>query len=1234
MDCYKNKNKTVRSVSSGAPPISRTINKIKIKHYFHTGDKSIKLVVASNTNMKIDLTICGDIESNPGPEKILIDFSYPEEETPPSLEGFVPFFTVPNDVPAMSDENLEDSDLSQDEINQKYFIMFKDHISHLSQFENATGKYYNYISWLLDMPVSNKFSVLMTDDLESEISDKPELAGYKVPHKRRNKDTTERDQLGEILKTRQRDKNRDIPVPLSKAEKEDNRKAVLKRIADKLTNNPDKIFLWLKRPMSNMHRNDVLGLVFGLNWTEKSNMNQYEFAAFCVVNNISRDEQISTALNIDRKWVLFSEKQKTDLATKMNFHFSERKQLSHNKEMHMANGNILCNVFKDIEDLTNSHDMIKQNSAVMPQYRGIEAQVYLTNVVGDMNPNHTRIYDQDRIRGNVVMSDNTVRSNCAAPLPMTCLIPRTSVHGDATTTSTQRLRVTETNTAEYYLNPIQATDLSKMISDQVKNNQSSNWRRDNNSLAGFSTFDVTTINVALSPKGLSLESMLLKLDMLHSIKSLETDGSKINRSLYQAIAGGFEPDTTRATIESNRAGQPFGESCGANQPEFPWVGGSGKIAFHLSLASVPIERRDQAVIMPAALLQASENPGETIAMFALSLAEWPPTMYTVRKTGHSVGGGGAGLPTAVDYVPTQCLTRVAGFRTLDIILPKRFAEAIPTTAVNANAQASVRPSAGPRGTVFGANSGVAIPADSLLNVNYVGGNEIFYPLCGYIYTWANKFDTTTIRQYIGRLGVLMGVKNTLLAVHEINIALCQQYPKLGVGEEGTYTPARDSEAAYDMCYSSHMEVNLTMTNFPLNEPVLADYRIFETNILAWNKVCLGLATAPNLIPDELADIPYHLGNPSNAFWERLESIPMAATWAIFYNLRGMTAKAWDDAYTNSTSIWAQKMARGTFSTAHATGTIIPSRYGVIKENIMKNMYGRAPMTIQTSKSGSVIDISHFGRWLPGGKFAGVYDGARELKGLTPTIIPDIWIQYPASSLPIFAGSFPPPFHKDSTQGFNHEHDLSVHRNMNNDLVAPYTERDPGAFYNVNQGPKIEDKSVWNSRLWFTHANRQILDFAGNAIEEEMPPAGQYPLGRYIQLLPGEFPPPELANASTICIPRFATSGKRIYLYVSQAESVQLIGACTRQNRLARSAWLLADVYVAPQVQQWGREEEDEFDVVTKEYFLDVTTADVDNATKQVPATLADTGPQAVDVTQLPSSANPSSTMQQPTSDAT
>jgi hypothetical protein len=80
--------------------------------------------------------------------------------------------------------------------------------------------------------------------------------------------------------------------------------------------------------------------------------------------------------------------------------------------------------------------------------------------------------------------------------------------------------------------------------------------------------------------------------------------------------------------------------------------------------------------------------------------------------------------------------------------------------------------------------------------------------------------------------------------------------------------------------------------------------------------------------------------------------------------------------------------------------------------------------------------------------------------------------------------------------------------------------------------------------------------------------------------------------------------------------------------------LLADVYVAPQVQQWGREEEDEFDVVTKEYFLDVTTADVDNATKQVPATLADTGPQAVDVTQLPSSANPSSIMQQPTSDAT
>lgn len=1228
--CKLNKTKTVRSVSSGAPPLSRTQTKIENRVF----NIKIKIQLTIRSSLKEDLTTCGDVENNPGPN--YIDFSYPEEEVTPSLVGFVPFFTTPDIKPVMHDENLDDSDLAPEVIEEKHLKMFTEHLAHMTNFDNGTGKFYNHLCSLLDLPTSNRYAALTVDDVEHENSEQPTQQNktYRIPRKTRNH--TERDPDDE---KRIKSKGKEVtPLPtkpvLTEQERINNRLAAEKRIADSLIKMPDKIFSWLKRPMSGTHKMAVLDLVFGQNWMENPKMDQYMFSAYCNVVGLSRDVEISTLIELDRKWTVFSDELKLGLSKALNFGYLAAKQLSHNKEMHMSNGNILSNVFKEVEELVNAQEIIKPNQAIMNQYRGIEAQVYLTNVVGDMNPNHTKIYDQDRIRGNVVMSDNTVRSNCAVPLPMTCLIPRTSVHGDATTTSTQRLRVTETNTAEYYLNPIQATDLSKMISDQVKNNQSSNWRRDNNSLAGFSTFDVATINVALSPKGLSLESMLLKLDMLHSIKSLATDGSKINRSIYQAIAGGFEPDETRATIVSNRAGQPFGESCGANQPEFPWVGGSGKIAFHLSLASVPIERRDQAVIMPAGLLQAAENPGETIALFALSLCEWPPTMYTVRKTGHSVGGGGAGLPTAVDYVPTQCLTRVAGYRTLDIILPKRFAEAIPTTAVNANAQASVRPTAGPRGTVFGANSGVAIAADALLNVNYVGGAEIFYPLCGYIYTWANEFDTTTIRQYIGRLGVLMGVKNTLLAAHEINIALCQQYPKLGVGEEGTYTPARDSLAAYDMCYSSHIEVNLTTTNFPLNEPILADYRIFETNILAWNKVCLGLATAPNLVPDELADIPYHLGNPSNSFWERLESIPMAATWAIFYNLRGMTAKAWDDAYTNSTSIWAQKIARGTFSTAHATGTIIPSRYGVIKENIMKTVYGRAAMTVQTSKSGSMIDISHFGRWLPGGKFAGVYDGARELKGLVPTIIPDIWIQYPATNLPLFAGSFPPPFHKDSTQGFNHEHGLTIHRNMNNDLVSPYVERDPGAFYNVNSGPSINDKAVWNSRLWFTHPNRQILDFAGNAIDEEMPPAGQYPLGRYIQLLPGEFPPPELANAATICIPRFSSEGKRIYIYVTQAQSVQLVGACTRQNRLARSAWLLSDVYVAPQVQQWGSEVEDEFDLATKEYFLDVTTVDVDNATKQVPATLADTGPQAVDVTQLPSSVNPSSIMQQPTSDAT
>ncbi|ACH85915.1 coat protein [Artivirus sani] len=1170
-----------------------------------------------------DLTKDGDVESNPGPRGLDLDFSYPNEETPPDMSNFVPYTsysTHTNLKPFNDVENYDrDSAFAEDYVADEY----KAHLAKRVEYENATGNYFNYLSSLLNLPTSNRFALLCVDDVDPEpCDDETETSTPEKQKPRPPKVARERKERPFVEK----------PVPVKKIEKTEEEKKTdrmfaLKRIAGQLKQTPEKVFLWVKRKMSPVFKTTILDLVFGLNWQEKTIMNQYEFAAYANLHDITDDELISTVINHDTKWASYSLQQKITLAKELNFSYVEAKSLSHNKEMHSANGNILSNTLSDVEEHDKAQNIVKYNQATLPQYRGIEAQVYITNVAGDTNPNFTRIFDQDRIRGNVVGAANNITNNCAVPLPMTCLIPRQvrPLVPGALVPALQRLRITELNTAEYYLNPIIATDLSKMISDQVKNNQSSNWRRDNNSLSGFSTFDIATINTALLPKGLTLESMLLKPDLLHSITSLRTNFTSINRSTFNAIDNNTVPSVgVSVTIGINNS-PVFGEDCGGNNPVFPWLGNKGSVAFHLTLASVPIDQRDDAIVMPPGLLQASYDASEAVAMFVMSWAEWPFGIYTAtRPTTDTAGGNNQNQV----FVPTQSLTRVAGRRTLNIVLPKRFAEAAPTSGPQANAQATLRPTAGP----VAAAGAPPILAGQVLDINFVGGALIAYPLTDYLYTWATQFDATPIRQYIGRLGVLMGVKDTLLVAHEMNIALCQQYPKMVTGAGGVASPAPNSIPQFDLCYCNHTQVTTSVANFPLAADVRADYRIFETNPATWNKVCLGLATAPNLTPDEPVDIPYHLGNPSNAFWERLESVPMAASWALYYNLRGLTTLAWNNAYTNANSVWAQRMARETFCTTHVTGTIVPARYGRIPHDIMKSVYGRAPKTTQTSKGGTLIDISHFERWLPGAPFASVYTAAGvEVTGLTPTILADIWIQYPADNLPILAATFPPPFHRDSVQGFDSRNGLAIHRNMNNDLVSPYMEPDPRAFFDVNKGPVMNDFAVWNSRLWFTHPNRQILDYSGGAIAEVIPAAGTYPLGRGIPLLTGENVPPELANASTICIPRFSNAGQRIFLYVTQAQSVQLVGACNRSNRLMRSAWLLNDVYKAPDVQQWGRDEEDEFDTITKSYFLDVTTAGVDNATNQIPATLVNTNEQAVDVSQLPSSANPSTTMEQPTS---
>lgn len=1267
-------NQPIWTTEFGPPPtISQVaITNVNKKKMYRRHVRSRKN--ENSTLPKEDLTKDGDVEANPGPnsafsyDPVPEDFDF-EEDTGLTIEQInalkkqIPAKTTVN-IQICDDESLLDkmegyetktntaaeillehidkqlSQLNQedklhevqDEPNDKIEDQscvkeYLNHLSHIASFNTEVGNYFSTICYVADLPISNRFSLLInSEDIPHEPIDLSDLPIVKKP-KSPPKPATEEKKLKIERPVK--------PKPLEKTEEQKSleRQTVRNRIVKTLTENMSKIVTWIQKPMSRSFRMEILDLVFGINWQNKIDFNQYEWLCYCELNNISHSDAINVLLSFDKKWNLLSFQQQLIISENMNFRADLEAKKTHNKVMHAYNGNPLAQTFDEVVEMKEFLSFAEESESVLQPYTGMEAEKYITNIAGDVNPNQSRLFDQDRLRGNIYPSHGALPiHNAVSTIPFTNMIPRTIRQADNTlANSVNRIQVTECNVAEYFVNPIEPTELSRTISDQIKNNQSSNWRRDNNSIAGFNSFDIATVNTALLPRGLSLESMLLKLDLLHSIMAMKVQPAMISKSLYQVVDNFTIPTVDIAAEVGINNSPVFGENCGGDDPVYPWNGGHGTIAFHLTLQSVPEERRDMAIFVPPGLLQSARDGAEALALFVLTMTEWPFGIYTVTKQTTDTEGANIGNQV---FVPTQTITRVGGARVIDVILPRRYPVANPTTQQQANAMTVIRPQAGPA-------AAVGLAASALLDVNYINAAApnaaIQYQLTNYLYTWAVQFDITTIRQYAGRLAAMVGIKSQLWACHEINVALCQVAPKMTTGLTGSAGQARGSPQQSDLCYSSLLAMTRSTANFPLEQPVAADFRVFETFSGTWNKVILGLATAPNLTSEQNMSVPFELGDPRVNFWERLEAIPMAAAWTIYYHARGVSSMAWNNSYTNINNVWLQNMARKTYSTTQSTGTILPARFGKIPKNIMRNMYEREPAKVSTSVGGQTYDITHFERWLPGNSYATVYNQqGGEITVFPPTLIPDIWIQYSATHIPKMVASFPPVFGYKSVQGFGNDDKLIPFRNVNNDLVSTYMEPFVAnqAYFPIRQGPNVNDKVIWNSRLWMTENlgiinSVQYLDYSGANIPEARPPPGELPVGRSIPLLPGESQPHGVTNMSTTCIPRYSNDGRRIFVYLSTASSVLPVLACKRATRLARSAWLLLNVYIEPQLQLLDDESEDIFDQLTNKSFLDVQKSAALSAEDNIPAKKELTDLQAVDPSNLPSTLDTLRTMPQP-----
>jgi len=1198
-----------------------------------------------------DILKDGDVEANPGPQANIEEIEDPfssmvvSDEARRTVKGSTDVISLELTSPEIlallepQPQSFEQASPVEELDRQSYKI---DHLSKLARMEGRIGEYFTYACYILEIPVTNYYSKLDNEILEAEaeytkVGDKP---------KSQPKPQTVMQQPAPI----QQRKERKTEVNIDPAEQ---RRAVLKRIGSKfMGENRHKIVGWLEHTKPKRKFCEIVATeLFGVNWIECACWDQYHLAVFSYLNNIPKSTQIIQLLTFDSqhpKYMLLDNHRADLEAAKL-----------HGKTMHAYNGNPLQHFMKQVDELDGWRKAFTGPVRSLPRYTGIEAQAIVTNVAGHVNFNQSDLFSQDRLRGNVISQANEFLANQATTLPSTNLIPRrfwTPTDGpDNFSEDPYGARVSEVNIAEYYSDPIKATTLSANISQQTLNGITSAWRRDNTTLSGFNMKDVADINTVLPQKGLSLEEMLLRLELLHGVLSLNTRWQAIPASAWCVVNPSFRPNRFNPVIGVNNSPVP-GENCGGNDPVYPWGGDKGRVAFHLTPESVPLNEREAVVFMPPALLQASQDGIEAIALFVMSLTEWPFCLYTYSQNGVFHVNEAVSNPTNVEFIPTETWTRIPGRKLLHVILPRKIATANPTSIGEAVGSVMVRPATGPLASV---NS----PANSTLDVNAVGVPTVYYRLTDYLYTWCLQWDITTIKNYIGRLGVMVGVREMAYVVREIRINLCQQIPPMYLREigGGNQIPVFPQNAAQEawlnemhiMCYSNHTEVGEApalegVRKFPIQAPISADYRIFETNLAVWNMVALGLATADNLRSEGLTLVPAHLGDARSHFWDRLEVIPMTTSWFTFYFLSGMTARCWEEGYTQVQNRWIQSRVRNTFCTSQANGTLVPAVYDTFLRKIMEYTYERSPSVAITSVSGREVEVSHFGRWLPALKYAKTYgyvyntaqvnSRALAISSFIPVLLPDVWIQYPAKNLIKSMASFPPPAGIDGLQGYNDTKVKGVFTHRNNEVgyTGPYIEGDLRAVYALNKGPDPIDEVKWNTRLWFTSPLYIPGNYSGNAPEEIFPfindPAvinpTVRPAARNIFTFENEGYAFGLPSMNTMCFPDMSVSGQRIIPYLTAAPAQIYVQAENRANRVGVSVWALGEVYLEPDIQAYESSGvEDCFaDFVAGDECLSFLESAPAVNTEVSPEELAS---RAVDVTKSTDLANQSTTTAQP-----
>ncbi|UHK03240.1 MAG: hypothetical protein FuToV8_gp1 [Hangzhou totivirus 8] len=581
---------------------------------------------------------------------------------------------------------------------------------------------------------------------------------------------------------------------VAKDEAMTSRQAAFKRIATKLMVDIDYQVRFVARinliPPSTIRY--IARLAWGLDWEEAPSMSPCQFALFCWLNKITTGEFVSTIVDNAKYTKDKAEALRQAIIDLDSTGYVEAAARAHNKIVHSLNGNIFTHTMADLDKSPNFWTMVNTPPAARPDEPMATKNIIFAGIASN-NAQNRKSTEVNGFTADVIDSAGINLGPMSISYPCSGLQLYQTYAGLINASHNhyalemkpraKGISILRSRCGSYWVNTLRPTPFSSLISNQIAQQGYYKTRESDMAQTGFSVEDIIAVNALLEPQGFSFERQLLALLMIHSYKRY----SEIENIPLSAFTNGSDfikpGDSNQISFR-----QSYSKDVDIdNEYEvFPFSGVEGSLAVHLSLETVPMARRANAVFVPTFITAASSDSSKFLALFIMSLSEWPFSISAwVSDEPRETEDSRWRIPFQekdedfawqseflkstcshmIQWILNHSTVNIPGLTDIDIILPRKHSSRVPRSQAEADNTAEFRPRNAD-------HHNTAIP------INYQGAPFQSVALVDYLLNWLPKISPGDVAVFIATLDNYYNVSQSINAVWDIMVATVYRFPVL------------------------------------------------------------------------------------------------------------------------------------------------------------------------------------------------------------------------------------------------------------------------------------------------------------------------------------------------------------------------------------------------------------------------------------------------------------------------